>query len=65
MFVTGPYENRSVFESLNLGWELLRTFPKEMLKRIGPKVLTSFYNREDHKVTVEKLDAEAEQQSSE
>lgn len=34
----GAYENRTVFESLNLGWELLRLFPREMLKRIGPKV---------------------------
>lgn len=34
----GQYENRTVFESLNLGWELLRLFPREMLKRIGPKV---------------------------
>ncbi len=34
----GSYENRTVFESLDLGWELLRLFPREMLKRIGPKV---------------------------
>jgi len=34
----GFYENRSVFESLEIGWELLRLFPKEMLKRIGPDV---------------------------
>ena len=38
MVILGLYENRSVFDSLDLGWELLRTFPKEMLKRIGPKV---------------------------
>lgn len=34
----GAYENRSVFDSLDLGWQLLRLFPKEMLKRIGPDV---------------------------
>ena len=34
-FVTqGPYENRSIFDSLDIAWGLLRTFPKEMLKRI-------------------------------
>merc|ERR1712072_666621 len=30
----GPYENRTIFDSLTIAWELLRTFPKEMLKRI-------------------------------
>ncbi|XP_038506856.1 V-type proton ATPase subunit B, kidney isoform isoform X1 [Canis lupus familiaris] len=42
----GPYENRSVFESLDLGWKLLRIFPKEMLKRIPQSVLEDFYSRE-------------------
>lgn len=42
----GPYENRSVFESLDLGWKLLRIFPKEMLKRIPQSVLDEFYSRE-------------------
>ncbi|CAD5213228.1 unnamed protein product [Bursaphelenchus xylophilus] len=30
----GNYENRTVFESLDIGWQLLRIFPREMLKRI-------------------------------
>jgi V-type H+-transporting ATPase subunit B len=30
----GPYENRTVFESLDLAWSLLRQFPKEMLKKM-------------------------------
>ena len=30
----GPYENRSVFDSLDLAWSLLRQFPKEMLKKM-------------------------------
>uniref|UniRef100_A0A8V0Z6V1 ATPase F1/V1/A1 complex alpha/beta subunit nucleotide-binding domain-containing protein n=1 Tax=Gallus gallus TaxID=9031 RepID=A0A8V0Z6V1_CHICK len=42
----GPYENRSVFESLELGWQLLRTFPRQMLKRIPDDVLDEFYPRE-------------------
>merc|ERR1712013_916935 len=29
----GNYENRTVFETLDIGWQLLRIFPKEMLKR--------------------------------
>lgn len=43
---TGVYENRSVFESLEIGWQLLRIFPKEMLKRIPQKVLEEFYARD-------------------
>lgn len=42
----GQYENRSVFDSLDLGWKLLRTFPKEMLKRIDHKMLAEFYVRQ-------------------
>ncbi|NWV31442.1 VATB1 ATPase, partial [Grantiella picta] len=42
----GPYENRSIFESLDIGWQLLRIFPKQMLKRIPENILAEFYPRE-------------------
>ncbi|XP_067884761.1 V-type proton ATPase subunit B, brain isoform-like isoform X1 [Heterodontus francisci] len=42
----GPYENRSVFDSLDIGWQLLRIFPKEMLKRIPASTVSEFYPRE-------------------
>merc|ERR1711935_413279 len=42
----GSYENRTVFESLDIGWQLLRIFPKEMLKRIPASVLAEFYPRD-------------------
>lgn len=46
-FITqGNYENRTVFESLDIGWQLLRIFPKEMLKRIPANILTEFYPRD-------------------
>merc|ERR1711937_976833 len=35
----GRYENRSVEESLDLAWELLRTFPRTALKRIKKKIV--------------------------
>ncbi|BAO39166.1 v-type proton ATPase subunit B [Kluyveromyces marxianus] len=41
----GAYENRSVFESLDQAWSLLRIYPKEMLNRISPKILDEFYDR--------------------
>ncbi|KAG8321343.1 V-type proton ATPase subunit B [Homalodisca vitripennis] len=40
------YENRTVFESLDIGWQLLRIFPKEMLKRIPATTLAEFYPRD-------------------
>uniref|UniRef100_H3D7W5 Vacuolar proton pump subunit B n=1 Tax=Tetraodon nigroviridis TaxID=99883 RepID=H3D7W5_TETNG len=42
----GAYENRSVFETLDIGWQLMRIFPKEMLKRIPQATLAEFYPRE-------------------
>ncbi|NXG61895.1 VATB1 ATPase, partial [Hemiprocne comata] len=42
----GPYENRSIFESLDIGWQLLRIFPKQLLKRIPEDILAEFYPRE-------------------
>uniref|UniRef100_A0A3B3H6J0 Vacuolar proton pump subunit B n=1 Tax=Oryzias latipes TaxID=8090 RepID=A0A3B3H6J0_ORYLA len=42
----GAYENRSVFETLDVGWQLMRIFPKEMLKRIPQSTLAQFYPRE-------------------
>jgi len=39
------YENRSIFDSLDIAWSLLRQFPREMLKKIPPKTLAEFYER--------------------
>ena len=45
-FITqGAYEDRTVFESLDQAWSLLRIYPKEMLNRISPKILDEFYDR--------------------
>lgn len=41
----GAYEARSVFDSLDLAWTLLRIFPKEQLNRINPKIIAEFYAR--------------------
>lgn len=40
-----PYESRTVFESLDLAWSLLRIYPKELLNRIPKKILDEFYQR--------------------
>ena len=41
----GAYESRTIFESIDLAWNLLRIFPKELLNRIPKKVLDEFYQR--------------------
>ncbi|CAF3449358.1 unnamed protein product [Fusarium graminearum] len=41
----GQYESRSIYESLDLAWSLLRIYPKELLNRIPAKVLNEFYQR--------------------
>lgn len=41
----GPYESRTIFESLDLAWSLLRIYPKELLNRIPAKVINEFYAR--------------------
>ena len=42
----GNYENRTIQESLDIGWSLLRIFPKELLNRIPQDVLNEYYQRE-------------------
>lgn len=41
----GAYESRTIFESLDLAWTLLRTFPPQMLKRISQKTIEAYYHR--------------------
>jgi V-type H+-transporting ATPase subunit B len=45
----GAYESRTVFDSLDLAWSLLRIFPKEQLNRINPKIIAEFYGRKASK----------------
>jgi V-type H+-transporting ATPase subunit B len=41
----GPYDARSIFDSLDIAWGMLRSFPREMLKKIPPEILDEFYLR--------------------
>ena len=45
----GVYENRTIFESLEIAWQLLRIFPKQMLNRISQSVLDEYYARDSHR----------------
>lgn len=39
------YESRTIFESLDLAWSLLRIYNKELLNRIPADVLDKYYSR--------------------
>lgn len=39
------YESRTIEESLDLAWNLLRIYPKDLLNRIPKKVIDEFYQR--------------------
>ncbi|CDJ31428.1 vacuolar ATP synthase subunit b, putative [Eimeria mitis] len=41
----GAYEGRDIFQSLDIAWELLRTFPEDMLKKIKEDLLRKYYPR--------------------
>jgi len=45
----GAYEKRSIFDGLDMAWELLRIYPKELLNRIPKKVLDEWYGRQPRK----------------
>ena len=39
----GEYENRTIEETLDLGWKLLSVFPREELKRVRDEFLDKYY----------------------
>merc|ERR1712157_518137 len=43
----GAYEKRTIFQTLDIAWELLRIFPRENLKKINNKTLNLYYTRSD------------------
>ncbi|KAJ5975621.1 P-loop containing nucleoside triphosphate hydrolase protein [Penicillium waksmanii] len=54
------YEGRTIIESLDIAWNLLRIYPKELLNRIPKKILDEYYARSARKIK----DTQSEQQSS-
>ena len=39
----GFYENRSIEETLDLGWKLLSILPKREMKRIKPEMIEKYW----------------------
>jgi len=53
----GAYEKRTIFQTLDIAWELLRIFPRENLKKINNKTLNLYYTRSDALAQEAKEDA--------
>ena len=45
----GFYTNRSIEDTLNLGWELLKIIPKSELKRIDDELIDKYLDKEENK----------------
>ena len=41
----GQSENRSIFESLDIAWGILRMFPERLLQRMSNEVLQKYYKK--------------------
>ena len=42
-----PHENRTIVQTLDIGWKLLEMLPREELDRIDTKVLDEYYKTEE------------------
>lgn len=61
----GEYEERSIEETLDLGWELLSTFPKTELKRVREEFFEKYYEKfrkEEEAEAEDKADTRAEKE---
>ena len=43
----GPYEQRTIFKSLDIAWSLLRIFPDKQLKKINKDHIKEYYKRKE------------------
>ena len=43
----GFYENRSIEETLDIGWSLLKLLPRSEMKRIKPEILDKYWSVEE------------------
>ncbi|OQX56627.1 MAG: V-type ATP synthase subunit B [Candidatus Cloacimonas sp. 4484_209] len=50
----GEYEDRSIEETLDIGWKLLSVFPKEEMKRVRDEYIEKYFNK--FKTKIEKKD---------
>ena len=41
------YENRTIEQTLDIGWQLLRLLPRSEMKRIKPEILDKYWPKEN------------------
>ncbi len=61
----GAYEKRNIFDGLDMAWELLRVFPKDLLNRIPKKMLDQYYGRQSKKGNKDTQDNEEDGEEGE
>ena len=44
----GQYENRSITQTLDLGWDLLGILPRSELDRVSDEILDKYYKPKDN-----------------
>ncbi len=54
----GPDENRTIEETLDLGWELLKLLPREELDRVDTKILDKYYPKDATETQAEQPEKE-------
>mmetsp|Transcript_18626 Transcript_18626/g.30392 ORF Transcript_18626/g.30392 Transcript_18626/m.30392 type:complete len:506 (-) Transcript_18626:222-1739(-) len=47
----GSYQSRTIYESLDLAWDLLRLFPKDQLKKVPAKLRDKYWPRKPNQAT--------------
>ena len=43
-------ENRTIIDTLEIGWSLLRMLPREELDRVDTKILDQYYDQEGRRL---------------
>ena len=51
-------DNRTIDQTLDLGWKLLSSLPREELDRVDDKILDQFYHPEELPHSVEEIKAD-------
>ncbi|MDK6814819.1 hypothetical protein QP363_12650, partial [Corynebacterium sp. UMB6689] len=54
-------ENRTITDTLNLGWDLLRSFPRTELNRMDSQLLDKYYEDTTYSYKKDALDKDSKQ----
>ncbi|GAI44481.1 unnamed protein product, partial [marine sediment metagenome] len=60
----GPDENRSIEETLDIGWRLMGMLPRRELKRVRPEILEKYYKASRELAREKAAEEEADEEHS-